>query len=104
MSTAKQESDPYPIEHGDNLKLSQTKLLCHIHDGLKTCSHCEPGLMSAVAATTPPYDIEATDDCVATNPVTTITSSGATLTHKEGVKRLKKRYGLEEDSTFALII
>lgn len=92
MSTAKQESKSYRIDHGDNLRLSQTKLLCHIHEGLKTCSHCEPGLMTA-ASTTPPYE----------NDVETIRKeidSGTTtaLSHKEGIKMLKKRYGLEEDS------
>lgn len=63
--------------------------------------------MSA-AAITPPYDIEsvsiaAGDIAAATAVTTTATTTGTALTHKEGVKRLKKRYGLEEDSKSIII-
>lgn len=45
MSTALQESKPYPVPHGCNIRVGGTTLLCHIHTGHETCSECEPGLI-----------------------------------------------------------
>lgn len=45
ISQAKQTSEPQEIVHGSIVQLGSTKLLCHIHDGQKTCGHCEPGLI-----------------------------------------------------------
>ncbi|XP_055607200.1 angiogenic factor with G patch and FHA domains 1 isoform X1 [Uranotaenia lowii] len=82
MSPSKQESETFQLEHRDVLQLGQTKLLCHVHEGSFTCSQCEPGLL-----------IER-DGC----------DAGAAgdahikpVSYKEGLKRLQKRYGLEEE-------
>ncbi|XKL59956.1 hypothetical protein PGB90_000972 [Kerria lacca] len=45
LSTALQESKPYPVPHGCNIRVGGTTLLCHIHTGHETCSECEPGLI-----------------------------------------------------------
>lgn len=76
MSTAKQESELMDIVHGSTIQLSQTKLLCHIHPGNSTCGLCEPGLL---------MDFKNDEKSVS-------------LSHKEQLKKLQKRYGLENDS------
>lgn len=81
MSNAKQESEPIAIFHGANIQLSQTKLLVHMHDGHTTCGHCEPGLLGQTDQVNPQ-----------------ITEEQATLlTHKQELKKLKKRYGLADE-------
>lgn len=45
LSVAKQESEPHEITHGSIIKIGETKLLCHVHNGNGTCGHCEPGLI-----------------------------------------------------------
>lgn len=47
ISDAKQKSQPVDVVHGSLIQFGSTKLLCHIHDGQKTCGHCEPGLIQA---------------------------------------------------------
>lgn len=73
------DSHPKNIEHGSVLQLAKTKLLCHIHEGLTTCSECEP--YNYVKKTT--EELKATDEPQPSN-----------LTHKEQLKLLQKRYGL----------
>lgn len=75
MSNAKQESDPLNLVHGSTLQLSQTKLMCHVHSGNSTCGHCEPGLI--IGQQNLPKVV--------------------TLSHKEQLKKLQKRYGLETE-------
>ncbi|KAI8420081.1 hypothetical protein MSG28_008667 [Choristoneura fumiferana] len=38
-------SEPVEVMHGSIIQLGETKLLCHIHPGIDTCGHCEPGLV-----------------------------------------------------------
>ncbi|XP_055628323.1 angiogenic factor with G patch and FHA domains 1 [Toxorhynchites rutilus septentrionalis] len=83
MSPTMQESDPFNVIHGSVIQLNQTKLLCHIHHGNSTCGNCEPGLLVKGIATN---DIAGEDERI-TKPVT----------HKEGLKLLQKRYGLEDE-------
>lgn len=88
MSSAQQESDPLPLVHGTTLQIGKTKLLCHIHDGHTTCGHCEPGLLEV-------------DDAVAATTVTAptnVTKQNIAKAHKEELKKIKKRYGLEDES------
>lgn len=82
ISNAKQESDPVLIIHGCSIQLSQTKLLCHVHDGHITCRECEPGLIQSQVCATPAE--ESVDR-----------SNG--LSHKEELKKIKKRYGLADE-------
>ncbi|KAG4071752.1 hypothetical protein HA402_011906 [Bradysia odoriphaga] len=82
ISNAKQESDPVLLIHGCNIQLSQTKLLCHVHDGHITCRECEPGLIQVQVAT----------------PVEENVDRSNGLSHKEELKKIKKRYGLADES------
>ncbi|XP_020294319.1 angiogenic factor with G patch and FHA domains 1 isoform X2 [Pseudomyrmex gracilis] len=79
LSIAKQESEPYDITHGSIIKISGTKLLCHIHKGNETCGHCEPGLVQQT------INLEEN------------TTSKREL-HKEELRRLKHKFGIEKDS------
>lgn len=45
LSVAKQESEAVEVAHGSRIGLGGTVLLCHIHEGSKTCGLCEPGLV-----------------------------------------------------------
>lgn len=45
LSSALQESDPYPILHDSTIRVGGTTLLCHVHAGRETCPDCEPGLL-----------------------------------------------------------
>lgn len=81
LSSALQESEPYIIEHGSILQFSQTKLLCHIHEGTSTCNECEPGLLQSV-------ETEKVNHVKIDTPIS----------HKDGLKQLQKRYGLEKES------
>lgn len=83
MAPTMQESDTFDIVHGDVIELNRTKLLCHIHDGSLTCGNCEPGLLMKSTG-----DGDLPDDERITKPVS----------HKEGLKLLQRRYGLEDES------
>ncbi|XP_073812707.1 angiogenic factor with G patch and FHA domains 1 isoform X3 [Musca autumnalis] len=76
MSASKTESEAFDLVHGSVLQIGQTKLLCHIHEGNSTCGLCEPGLL-----------IETTREVTA----------GPTLSHKEQLKKLQRKYGLENE-------
>lgn len=96
MSNAKQESEPMKLLHGTVLQIGQTKLLCHIHEGLSTCGQCEPGLLCGE-----------TDAAAAAAPAAFVSSgSGTNKTanvnddHKRQLKNLKKRYGLQDESKY----
>ncbi|XP_057219824.1 angiogenic factor with G patch and FHA domains 1 isoform X3 [Malurus melanocephalus] len=43
----KTKSDPYILEHGDEVKIGETVLSFHIHPGSDTCDGCEPGQVRA---------------------------------------------------------
>ncbi|XP_052755949.1 angiogenic factor with G patch and FHA domains 1 isoform X2 [Galleria mellonella] len=45
MSESQIVSEPLEVLHGSTIQLGETKLLCHIHPGMDTCGHCEPGLL-----------------------------------------------------------
>uniref|UniRef100_A0A0K8VXR3 Angiogenic factor with G patch and FHA domains 1 n=1 Tax=Bactrocera latifrons TaxID=174628 RepID=A0A0K8VXR3_BACLA len=80
MSASKQESTEYDLVHGSVLQIGQTKLLCHVHEGNSTCGLCEPGLL-----------IETARESSATAGNTIV------LTHREQLKKLQKKYGLEKE-------
>uniref|UniRef100_T1GLG7 FHA domain-containing protein n=1 Tax=Megaselia scalaris TaxID=36166 RepID=T1GLG7_MEGSC len=79
MSSSMQESEEYELVHGSVVQLGFTKLLCHIHSGSSTCGLCEPGLL------------------MKEKKVENENTTSATLTHKEQLKKLQKKYGLEDD-------
>uniref|UniRef100_A0A0A1XQA5 Angiogenic factor with G patch and FHA domains 1 n=1 Tax=Zeugodacus cucurbitae TaxID=28588 RepID=A0A0A1XQA5_ZEUCU len=80
MSASKQESSECDLVHGSVLQIGQTKLLCHVHEGNSTCGLCEPGLL-----------IETARESNAT------TGNATVLTHREQLKKLQKKYGLEKE-------
>lgn len=80
MSASKQASSECKLVHGSVLQIGQTKLLCHVHEGNSTCGLCEPGLL-----------IETAHESNATAGNTTV------LTHREQLKKLQKKYGLEKE-------
>ncbi|XP_017061881.1 angiogenic factor with G patch and FHA domains 1 isoform X1 [Drosophila ficusphila] len=75
-------SDAMDLVHGSVITLGQTKLLCHVHEGNSTCGLCEPGLL-----------IETSAPVVATASA----SSANVLSHKEQLKKLQRKYGLENE-------
>ncbi|XP_032589929.1 angiogenic factor with G patch and FHA domains 1 isoform X1 [Drosophila grimshawi] len=81
MSESKEASETQDLVHGSVIGIGQTRLLCHVHEGNSTCGLCEPGLLietqtAASAATT---------------------TNANVLTHKEQLKKLQKKYGLENE-------
>jgi len=79
LSVAKQESEPHEITHGSIIKIGGTKLLCHIHNGNETCGHCEPGLVQQ-------------------NIILNENKTSKTKLHKEELRRLKHKFGIEKDN------
>lgn len=69
-------------------KLSQTKLLCHIHYRNNTCNDCEPGL------------IIVNNNNNNTNNNNVECYKKIPISHKEGLKNIKKKYGLESDRKY----
>ncbi|XP_052895326.1 angiogenic factor with G patch and FHA domains 1-like isoform X1 [Anopheles moucheti] len=76
------QSDAQNLAHGSVLQLNQTKLLCHVHEGNSTCGKCEPGLLVNAEPVVVPEIVSKI-----TKPVS----------HKEGLKLLQKRFGLENE-------
>ncbi|XP_053674523.1 angiogenic factor with G patch and FHA domains 1 [Anopheles nili] len=83
IDEAQGQSEPQHLVHGSVLQLNQTKLLCHVHEGNSTCGKCEPGLL--VSRTEPVAPVE--NSSKITKPVS----------HKEGLKLIQKRFGLENE-------
>ncbi|XP_011688023.1 PREDICTED: angiogenic factor with G patch and FHA domains 1 isoform X1 [Wasmannia auropunctata] len=82
LSVAKQESEPHEITHGSVIKIGGTKLLCHIHNGNETCGHCEPGLVQ--------QNINLNEN-----------KALKTKLHKEELRRLKHKFGIENDNVIS---
>lgn len=76
------ESDSMDLPHGSVLQLSKTKLLCHVHEGLTTCDECEP------------YNYVKKQQ---EEPKTLDEPQPSNLSHREGLKALQKRYGLQTE-------
>lgn len=89
MSTAMKESDVFELAHGSELLLSQTKILCHIHEGNVTCNDCEPGIVSAKWESNNKKDLK---------------SVSVEESRKIELKRIRKKYGLETESKLQFII
>ncbi|XP_068145479.1 angiogenic factor with G patch and FHA domains 1 [Drosophila tropicalis] len=81
LNGTKMSSEQMDLVHGSYIVIGQTKLLCHVHEGNSTCGLCEPGLLIET-----PGPAEA-----ATNAQMTV------LSHKEQLKKLQKKYGLENE-------
>lgn len=81
-SLDQKESDSNDLHHGSVLQLAKTKLLCHVHEGLSTCDECEPYNYVKKSQEEP----KSTDEPQPSN-----------LSHREGLKALQKRYGLQTE-------
>ncbi|XP_017838063.1 angiogenic factor with G patch and FHA domains 1 isoform X2 [Drosophila busckii] len=79
MCESKLASSDMDLVHGSVIAIAQTKLLCHVHEGNSTCGLCEPGLLIEKEAA-----------------VTPVMASNI-LSHKEQLKKLQKKYGLENE-------
>ncbi|XP_067203473.1 angiogenic factor with G patch and FHA domains 1 isoform X3 [Linepithema humile] len=82
LSVAKQESEPHEITHGSVIKIGETKLLCHIHNGNETCGHCEPGLIQ--------QNINLDENKVSKKEL-----------YKEELRRLKYKFGIEKNNVLS---
>ncbi|XP_017069274.1 angiogenic factor with G patch and FHA domains 1 isoform X3 [Drosophila eugracilis] len=82
LNGSKMSCSAMDLVHGSVITLGQTKLLCHVHEGNSTCGLCEPGLL-----------IETPTPVVATAGASTAT----VLSHKEQLKKLQRKYGLENE-------
>uniref|UniRef100_A0A182WCF4 G-patch domain-containing protein n=1 Tax=Anopheles minimus TaxID=112268 RepID=A0A182WCF4_9DIPT len=82
LNEQQSQSEPQNLAHGSVLQLNQTKLLCHVHEGNSTCGKCEPGLLVNAEPVVMPEIVSKI-----TKPVS----------HKEGLKLLQKRFGLENE-------
>ncbi|RZB41680.1 G-patch and/or FHA domain containing protein, partial [Asbolus verrucosus] len=85
MSASKEESEALEVAHGSRIQIGGVVLLCHIHEGNKTCGLCEPGLIQ-----TPEKKVE---------PFSKTTKSEQ---HKKELKKLRKKFGVsafEEGNT-----
>lgn len=81
-SLSQDDSEPADLFHENILQLSNTKLLCHVHEGLTTCDECEP--FNYAKQLKEPEKVA--DDPLPMN-----------LSHKETLKLQKKRYGLQSE-------
>lgn len=77
-----EDGEASDLFHENVLQLSNTKLLCHIHEGLTTCKDCEP--FNYAKPQKEPEKV--TDDPQPSN-----------LSHREQLKLLQKRYGLQSE-------
>ncbi|XP_050431826.1 angiogenic factor with G patch and FHA domains 1 [Adelges cooleyi] len=77
ITKSSSSGEPKHLIHGSELLVGDTKLLCHIHDGMETCNLCEPGIQ-ATAAT----------EEVVKNEIP------QKRKHDEELKSLKEKYGL----------
>ncbi|XP_045215760.2 angiogenic factor with G patch and FHA domains 1-like isoform X2 [Mercenaria mercenaria] len=92
LSPAKIASEPFALSHDDNLLISTTKLLCHIHTGYDTCDQCEPGVVIATHKAHQPQ-----------TEMKVMTKEERLRQKKQELNQIKKKYGLKnsayEDNT-----
>jgi len=88
MSVSKMESAEVQIGHGTLIQIGKTKLLCHVHPGRETCLSCEPGVVREDKR-----EEENFDDV----PL----GIGRDKQRREGIKSLKRKYGLENPGVVA---
>ncbi|XP_018908427.2 angiogenic factor with G patch and FHA domains 1 isoform X1 [Bemisia tabaci] len=81
LSVALSESDPFPVEHGSEIQIGSTKLLCHVHNGQETCPNCEPGVM------------------ITEDKKKEVIHVNKGENYKSELKRLKSKYGVESLSS-----
>lgn len=81
-----EECEPQTLLHDDVLEIGRVKLLAHMHEGLSTCHQCETFNYQQQK----PHEQQATKS-------TSDDLLPSTLSHKEQLKLLQKRYGLQSE-------
>ncbi|KAJ3638730.1 hypothetical protein MTP99_002069 [Tenebrio molitor] len=77
MCASKQESEAMEVAHGSRIQVGSVVLLCHVHDGTKTCGLCEPGLVQTVE-----------------KKVEQFPKGTKSEQHKNELKKLRKKFGV----------
>lgn len=85
----KSQSEPFPLTHGDEVKMGDTVLSFHIHPGTDTCDGCEPGQILAHLAKHHPPDPPAGGAGAAT------TRQDKEALRVQELKNMKAKYGLQ---------
>ncbi|XP_028829182.1 angiogenic factor with G patch and FHA domains 1 [Denticeps clupeoides] len=81
----KSHSEPYPLTHGDEVKIGETVLSFHIHSGSNTCDGCEPGQVIAhLSRHKKEGDVG-----------TVMNREDKETQRQKGLKQLKGKYGLK---------
>lgn len=83
IATSKQESEAQLVSHGSHIQIGSTTLLCHVHEGGRTCGHCEPGLLLK------------TEQSV--NIYSNTESGDRNKTYKKELRNLRKKYGVQHN-------
>lgn len=82
----KKKSEPYVLEHGDEVKIGETVLSFHIHPGSETCDGCEPGQVRAhlrLDKKSEPFICPA------------LTKEERELVRRKALKQIRVKYGLQ---------
>ncbi|XP_018120886.1 angiogenic factor with G patch and FHA domains 1 isoform X2 [Xenopus laevis] len=82
----KEVSQPCVLQHGDEVKFGETVLSFHVHPGSETCDGCEPGQVRAHLRLNKKEEHFA-------GPV--LTKEGKELLRKQGLKKIRAKYGLQ---------
>ncbi|XP_070599313.1 angiogenic factor with G patch and FHA domains 1 [Erythrolamprus reginae] len=82
----KTKSDPYVLEHGDEVKIGETVLSFHIHPGSETCDGCEPGQVRAHLRL---------DKKNESSIVPALTKEEKELVRRKELKQIRVKYGLQ---------
>ncbi|XP_046559012.1 angiogenic factor with G patch and FHA domains 1-like isoform X2 [Haliotis rubra] len=96
INVSKVQSESTVISHGDVLQVGNTTLSLHIHPGSDTCDECEPGQVLG--------RLQAEEK--ANREVKIVSRADRLKEHKQQLKQIKRRYGLENcayvDNTTAI--
>nr|XP_056704122.1 angiogenic factor with G patch and FHA domains 1 [Euleptes europaea] len=82
----KAKSDPYILEHGDEVKIGETVLSFHIHPGSETCDGCEPGQVRAHLRL---------DKKSESSIGPALTKEEKELNRRKALKQIRVKYGLQ---------
>ncbi|XP_054843242.1 angiogenic factor with G patch and FHA domains 1 isoform X1 [Eublepharis macularius] len=82
----KAKSDPYLLEHGDEVKIGETVLSFHIHPGSETCDGCEPGQVRAHLRL---------DKKSESSICPALTKEEKELNRRKALKQIRVKYGLQ---------
>ncbi|XP_078531348.1 angiogenic factor with G patch and FHA domains 1 isoform X2 [Lissotriton helveticus] len=82
------KSEPYVLEHGDEVKIGETVLSFHMHTGTETCYGCEPGQIRAHLG------LDKKEQTLVTVSAIVTRAEKERLRRKE-LKQIRAKYGLQ---------